>query len=251
MTVKKKKKVATKKTVLKKTKKKTKVKAKLKIKKNYLMMVLDESGSMAGIKPQAISAFNEQVATARESKGKLEVAVSLVKFSDETKVVFNNVNINKVEDLNEETYTPNGFTAMYDGVGKAFEILNAQPDINDPNVTVLVLVISDGLENASKLYNSSKVADLVKQSQATGRWTFTYAGANQDLTQVAASLNIPLGNVTSFQASAAGMSANNVLRSNSSRRLYKGYTTCDTLSVQNFYSPDPQDKDSTDNSTSK
>lgn len=225
MTTKKKVKKVTKKTKTKTKAKKKKV-AKFSVKKNYLMMVLDESGSMATIKPQAISAFNEQIKSVKDSRGKLEVCVSLVKFSDQTHTVFKNVDLKKVEALTEETYSPNGFTAMYDGVGRAFEILNSQPDINDPDVTVLVL-----------------------QAQATGRWTFTYAGANQDLAQVAASLNIPVGNVTAFQATPQGMTSNNVLRSQSSKALYSSYTAGDTLSVQNFYSQTDKEDEKEKSST--
>lgn len=212
------------------------VQKKPKVRKNYLMMVLDESSSMASIKPQAISAFNEQVQTVKNSKGSLEVSVNLVKFASGVSTVFTNQNVDNVQQLNGDTYQPNGSTAMYDGVGQAIEFLKAQPDINDPEVTVLMLIISDGEENCSRVWNASRVSEELKTLQATNRWTVTYAGANQDLAKISRTLNIPLGNTVSFQASAGGMSANNALRSKGTSMLYDSYQL-GTQSVSSFYSP--------------
>jgi hypothetical protein len=236
----------TKKAVAKKVKRKAAVKKKSVITKNYLMMVLDESSSMASMKPQAISAFNEQIKTVKENSNGIEVVVDLVKFSSEVSVVFQNEKLNKVKDLTENTYNPNTMTAMYDGVGKAIELLKSRSDINDPNVSVLMLIISDGEENTSKLWNAARVAEELKTLQATGRWTITYAGANQDLGKISATLNIPLGNTVLFAANAAGMTQNNALRSVSTSKLYASYSSGDVISTQAFYSPDPKTTDATD-----
>jgi hypothetical protein len=244
--------MVTKKKVAKKTKVKVKAKAKTKTKKkvvakpakkNYLMMVLDESSSMESIKAQAISAFNEQIKTVKESKGQVDVCVDLVKFSSLVSIVFENEKIEDVRELTKETYAPNTMTAMYDGVGKAIELLKSRPDINDPNVTVLMLIISDGQENVSRNWTAQKLAEELKSLQATGRWTVTYAGANQDLTQISQTLNIPLGNTSAFVASAAGMQANNVLRSKSARGLYSSYSQGITTQSVNFYNQPDEDKE--------
>jgi uncharacterized protein YegL len=205
-----------------------------KIKKNYLMMVLDESGSMISMREQAISAFNEQLISARQSRGDIDVRVGLVKFEGITKDVHVNKPLDQVEPLTHATYVPCGGTAMYDGVGRAIELLNQQPDIKDEDVTVLMLIISDGEENSSKFYKSEVISELAKGLQATGRWTFTYAGANQDITKIQKTFHMPMGNVTSFQASAAGMSANNSMRSAGTNSYYKSQTF-GTQSVSNFY----------------
>ena len=217
-----------------------------KITKNYLMMVLDESSSMFNIKPQAISAFNEQIKTVKQNSNGIEVAVDLVKFSSEVSVVFQNEKLNKVEELTDKTYNPNTMTAMYDGVGKAIELLKSRSDINDPNVSVLMLIISDGEENTSRLWSAARVAEELKILQETGRWTVTYAGANQDLTKVSKSLGIPLGNTSMFKASADGMTASNSLRSIGTKDLYVSYSTQGVGSVANFYNSDSTTANSTD-----
>lgn len=237
-----------KKTVTKKKKAKVALMAAPKVTKNYLMMVLDESSSMDYIKEQAISAFNEQIKSVKENTNGIEVVVDLVKFSSEVSVVFENQKIDTVQELTKETYNPNTMTSMYDGVGKAIELLKARPDINDPSVTVLMLIISDGQENTSRIWTAPKVAEQIKTLQATGKWTFTYAGANQDLSVISQTLNIPIGNTSAFAATAAGMNTNNSLRTKSTRELYTNYSL-GSRSVSNFYNASKED--TTSNITNK
>lgn len=240
MTVKKKKKVVAKKKVAVKKKvsstKKKVSKKKAHITKNYLMMVLDESGSMASMKLQAISAFNEQIETVKKNRGTLDVSVGLVKFSSTVQDVYTNVAIDSAESLTLESYNPGGGTAMYDGVGHAIENLLAQSDINDENVNVLMLIISDGEENSSRKYTSASVGEKIQELQKTKRWTFTYAGANQDLSKIQTALNIPAGNTMLFAASAAGMKSANATRSLGTQAFYSTTLNAGAGAVNSFYS---------------
>jgi hypothetical protein len=70
-----------------------------------------------------------------------------------------------------------------------------------------VCVLSDGLENASRFYSYAAVADRIRRLTATGRWTFTYLGSNQDLSVVSRDLGIAPGNMASYQASPVGTQA--------------------------------------------
>ena len=57
------------------------------------------------------------------------------------------------------------------------------------NDNVLVTIVTDGYENASREYNGSAVKALVDELKAKG-WVFAYIGANQDVEKVAASMSI-------------------------------------------------------------
>jgi Mg-chelatase subunit ChlD len=209
--------------------------------KNYLMVVLDKSSSMRYTQKQAISAFNETLQTAKLNKADTEVVVSLVTFDDSVGTTFLNKPIDQVDTLNEGNYRPHGNTAMYDGVGDAITELCRNPDIKDPNVNVLVMVISDGEENASRRWRKDQIAALIKQQQATGRWTFSYAGANQNLFEVSRDLNIPIGNTQSFEATPQGFAASNVMRSASVGTFYKSTAGGQSATVD-FYAAFPEEK---------
>lgn len=174
--------------------------------KNYIAIILDRSGSMGSMRKEAVDAFNQQVKAIREGSKDMETKVSLVTFSTIADVpkIWNQA-VGKLKTLQESSYKPDGMTAMYDAVGETITKLKAVPDADDPNVSFLVVVISDGVENNSKRFNSAQVAELVKSLQDTNRWTFTYLGANQDLSKVSQSLNIPMGNTMSFAATPSGL----------------------------------------------
>ena len=54
---------------------------------------------------------------------------------------------------------------------------------------VLVTIITDGYENASKEYSGKAIMQLVDELKTKG-WIFAYIGANQDVEKVAVSMGI-------------------------------------------------------------
>ena len=63
----------------------------------------------------------------------------------------------------------------------------------DTGASYLVIIMSDGEENSSIKVSSKELAEKIQKFQATGRWTFTYIGSNQDLSKIQQVLNIPHG----------------------------------------------------------
>lgn len=55
---------------------------------------------------------------------------------------------------------------------------------------VIVMTMTDGLENASRYYTRAQIAAMVAHQQAVYSWQFLYLGANQDAIGVAADLGI-------------------------------------------------------------
>ena len=79
---------------------------------------------------------------------------------------------------------------------------------------VLVTVVTDGYENASKEYSGKAIKALVDELKAKG-WVFAYIGANQDVEAVAATISIT--NVLNFEATSIGTAC-------MSERVVKGRT---------------------------
>ena len=173
----------------------------------HVAIVLDRSGSMWLIREPTVSAFNEQIKSIQtNSKGFKRTTVSLVTFSykpDAPAIWMKDAD--ELKELNRDDYVPNGTTALFDAVGWTINEFKKLPDAEDKNTAFLVVVISDGQENSSTNFNSEKIAALVKECQDTKHWTFTYLGANQDLSQVSKQLGIPMANTQAFTASAAGV----------------------------------------------
>ena len=205
--------------------------------KTQIAIVLDRSGSMGVCRKETIDAFNEQVKTIRQnSKKGMDTRVSLFTFgtvADEPK--FFNEPATSLEELTMEDYVPEGYTAMYDGVGMAITRLNDLKE--DKDTAYLVVIISDGEENNSKEFNAAKIAEKIKSLEATRHWTFTYLGANQDLSQVSKRLNININNTMDFASTGAGVRAAqaSVLCATSA---YLGARAGGQTNVDNFYATD-------------
>ncbi len=173
-------------------------------KKTYVVMVLDKSGSMCRGLTQTIDGFNEQIQTIRETETADNITeVSLITFNHEVTQDIVNKPTQSIQELTETTYRPNGMTALYDGVGTAIEMILDQDDIEDENTSVLMVILSDGVENSSKNFSGEDIAEKIQTLKDTERWTFTYMGANVDLSVISKTLNIDAGNIMSFDASKA------------------------------------------------
>lgn len=160
------------------------------IKRVHNLIILDESGSMQSIYQPALTGVNETLQTIRESQKEHEDQahfVSLIGFdSGHYNQFYCNAPAEKAIDITQEQYRPGGCTPLYDAMGRSINEL--RPNVVKGDV-VLVTVITDGYENASREYNGKAIKSLVEAMKKEG-WVFTYIGANQDVEAVAASMSI-------------------------------------------------------------
>ncbi len=174
----------------------------------FNVIILDKSGSMERIREASIVGFNETLAGIRKAQEKYADTqnhfVSLLTFcSCERKYVFDKVPVAETRPLRIEDYEPCCRTPLYDAMGFTLtSIRNYVKDIEDS--VVVVTIITDGLENASKEYTWADVKRLVEKLKEEG-WTFTYMGANQDSMEIA--FNLSIRNARNFEYSASGTRA--------------------------------------------
>ncbi|MDR3341125.1 MAG: VWA domain-containing protein [Candidatus Symbiothrix sp.] len=159
----------------------------------FNLIILDESGSMESIKKPSLDGLNEtlqSIRSAQETHQELQQHfVSLVSFnSDGIRLIFENVPVLGIRMLNNRDYQPNNCTPLYDAMGNSLSKLRYQLDSKEKN-QVLVTIITDGYENASKEYTGKMIKNLVEELKALG-WVFTYIGANQDVDAVADSISV-------------------------------------------------------------
>ena len=171
----------------------------------FNVVILDKSGSMESIRQAAIDGFNETLAGIQKAQEKYASTqdhfVSLLTFCDcEKKYVFDKVPAKEARKLTMEDYEPCCCTPLYDAMGfTLITMRNFVKSVDD--AVVVVTIITDGYENASKEYTGVAVKKLVEELKSDG-WTFTYMGANQDSVEVAFSLSIR--NSRNFDATAGG-----------------------------------------------
>jgi len=158
--------------------------------KVFNLIILDESGSMSAIEKQAVSGVNETLQTisnAQREHAEQEHFVSFVTFnSNGINTVMNRKQVEGGKALNWTDYKPNACTPLYDAMGQSINELKGH--VNDEDV-VLVTIITDGMENASREFTGKDIKRLVSEMKERG-WVFAYIGTNQDVDAVADSMGI-------------------------------------------------------------
>ncbi len=143
----------------------------------HIIVVIDKSGSMEVIAQTVISGFNEFL----QSQNRItdESTMTLIEFSDEVQVLFANRRISDVKELSAESYLPSGMTALNDAIGEAVEAHNCT------NQT-LIVIITEGMENASVKYSPEVIQRLIRERTAEG-WRFIYLCNNMQTAMSGAS----------------------------------------------------------------
>lgn len=169
-----------------------------------IVVVLDRSGSMESIREATIAGFNHFLHEQRKQPG--ECMLRLVQFDDEYNVIFDGP-LALVPELTAATFVPRNNTALFDAQGRTIIDLGRDlaqlPEHLRPS-KVIVVTLTDGMENASHKFTERDVAKLVQEQRDKYAWDFVYLGANQDAVRVAAGMNIPRGSTMTYNASAAG-----------------------------------------------
>lgn len=160
------------------------------IQKVFNLIILDESGSMEMIEKQAVSGLNETLQTisnAQREHAEQQHYVSFVTFNTNgIKTVMDRKEVEAGKTLKWTDYQPDACTPLYDAMGQSINELKGH--VNDEDV-VLVTIITDGMENASREYSGSDIKRLVSEMKGRG-WVFAYIGTNQDVDAVADSMGI-------------------------------------------------------------
>lgn len=147
-------------------------------KRLYAHVLLDRSGSMESCRKSTIDAFNEYVAGLAADDA-VSARVSLTLFDDAgIDLIHDNVKAKEAPKLTTETYVPRGMTPLNDAIGKTVAKIDAETRREGENVALVIL--TDGLENASKEFSKDAVKKLLEGRQKDKNWLVIYLGANQD-----------------------------------------------------------------------
>lgn len=172
-----------------------------------LVFILDRSGSMAGLEGDTIGGFNSLIEKQRRQEGKCYV--STVLFDNVSEVLHDRVELSEIRNMTEDDYTVRGCTALIDAIGGAIHhIANihkyARPE-DVPEHTMFV-IMTDGMENASRRYRLSQIREMITHQQQAYGWDFLFLGANMDAISTAADMGIHADRAVTAMADAQGTS---------------------------------------------
>lgn len=193
--------------------------------KRYILIIQDKSGSMISTKNDAEGGLRTFLEEQAQEEGR--TLVSLVEFDNTMNVVYGLTPIDQVEPYE---INPSGGTALLDTLGMSVSDLKEHikhVSVEDRPDAVIVLVVTDGEENSSRLWFPERVAELMTKVQRPlmtkkdlkldeadrpdprtnihrRGWLVIYMGSNQDAILVAKSIGIRAETSLDYVPSAAG-----------------------------------------------
>ena len=170
-----------------------------------IIFILDRSGSMSSLTEDTIGGYNSYIESQKKEKG--EVLLTTVLFDHEYKILHNGVNIQDIKRLTNTEYSARGMTALLDAIGMTINNvgarLNKTPEEDRPE-KVIMIITTDGQENASKEYNQAKIKEMIEEQTNKYSWQFIFLGANIDAITVARSIGINEKFASNYGANSEG-----------------------------------------------
>lgn len=181
--------------------------------KNYIGFVNDHSYSMGTLKRSAIADYNTNITSVRDAANAemMDTVVSVVGFGFVSSPVQRQVVISNPHVLRPITkWESQGNTPMYDGIGEMIELFESLPDAKDQNVSFLIMVTTDGDENASRRYNAALLKNKISKLQMDGRWTFVFR-VPKGHSRYIEHLGISRDNIQEWETTSEGMAKSTVV----------------------------------------
>lgn len=160
--------------------------------------LLDRSGSMASSKAATEDGWRELINEQRQEPGQCQV--TLAQFDTRYEVLYPATDIGAVPEFEVE---PRGQTALLDATGRFItevgEVLAALPEERRPG-KVICLIMTDGMENASREWTWGALKALITQQREVYGWEFIFLGANIDAVEVGARMGMDRDKAMTFAA---------------------------------------------------
>ena len=169
-----------------------------------ISFLLDRSGSMNSLTEDVIGGFNAFVANQQSVAGTCIFTAAQFDGTDPFELLYDRVPITDVEELDADRYQPRGNTPLFDAIATLINSVQSGAGTAEAGVEQIVVVFTDGLENASRTWTRDQVFSLIEQKKTQG-WTFVFMGANQDAYTEGGRIGFNAGNVQNFRGDGQGM----------------------------------------------
>lgn len=144
---------------------------------------------------EMVKALNEYFGEQAKLEGKC--LVDYAQFDTDYESVYENTPIYAAKAVCQ----PRGATALTDAIGRGIDELGtklAKMNEDARPERVIVVVITDGQENASAKYTVREVADKITHQEQKYGWKFVFLGANMDAVATAGSYGISRGDALTY-----------------------------------------------------
>lgn len=159
----------------------------------HIIIVLDASGSMSSIQDDIKGSFNTFLDKQRQEPGK--TVFDLFQFNDEVARLVKSADLAQFHDDLMARYDCSGCTAMNDAICIAMDTVGqdfANMTEEERPANVLCVIITDGMENASKKFSTKDVKERIEHQKTKYNWEFVYLAADPNAYDAGEALGISM-----------------------------------------------------------
>lgn len=174
-----------------------------------IVFILDRSGSMSGLEADTIGGFNSMIEKQKKTEG--EALISTVLFDNTSEVIHDRMSVQNIKPMTVEDYTVRGCTALLDAIGGAIHHIgnvHKYARAEDVPEHTMFVITTDGMENASRRYDSEKVKKMIKRQKEKYGWEFLFLGANIDAVETARHFGISEDRAVNYHSDSEGTQLN-------------------------------------------
>ena len=174
-----------------------------------IVFILDRSGSMSGLEADTIGGFNSMIEKQKKTEG--EALISTVLFDNTSEVIHDRVSVQNIKPMTDEDYTVRGCTALLDAIGGAIHHIgnvHKYARAEDVPEHTMFVITTDGMENASRRYDSEKVKKMIERQKEKYGWEFLFLGANIDAVETARHFGISEDRAVNYHSDSEGTQLN-------------------------------------------
>lgn len=145
----------------------------------HITFVLDKSGSMYSKKEDILKSFNDLL-TKQKLLQEGRCTMSMYLFNEKIERVYDFLDVKEIPLLKRSDFMTDGLTALNDAIGKAIDETGehlANLDEDKRPSSVMIVIMTDGLENASEKFTRDKVKEMIEHQESKYQWNFMYIGA--------------------------------------------------------------------------
>ena len=174
-----------------------------------VVFILDRSGSMSGLEKDTIGGFNSMIEKQKREAG--QALISTVLFNNNSKVLYDRVEVQKIPSMTEDDYSVYGCTALLDAIGGAIHHIgnvHKYARTEDIPENTIFIIMTDGMENASHIYRIDKVKQMIERQKEKYGWEFLFLGAKIDAIETANHFGINADKAANYQCDCEGTALN-------------------------------------------
>ncbi len=152
--------------------------------------------------------YNSKIETIKQSitedtKDTFVTTVELAYKGHDNRIADYNVPVGMIKPIT--SYSSNGgATPLWDAVGLLITTFEGMPDFHDPTSAFLVFVVTDGEENASRVWSASMLSSKIQKLVASDKFTFAFRVPRGHKTKFLHKINLDAYNVEEWDLTDEG-----------------------------------------------